>query len=374
VVSCPFVYSFDGEHYRFDSETFAGAIARGLDRTDYDNLEHLRAVNGVYHLRLANERPETQYTDELRLLVADHPAGTIAVPDREGRILVMNELQPPASARDSRGFDAATRVRLADRVYWHGPPLDSGTSDQPAELRESLVLSFRRPPGAREARLVVRARNTALAPFALRTFLELQGQDLFAWYLRVAREDELRDRVRSWVVREGTLHVSVLREGRWVLQGVLPDVGPAIDKSQALAFTLDDDLSDSLIVKLESARGLWEIDWVAMDLGPELPARITDIGPLRAHDERGRDIAGLLEAADQRYYGTIEGAVAEIEFGEPPRSPGDERSVILKSRGYYNVYVSHDAPSRADFADRILDEPLLGNQYVLEAWAKRGGN
>ena len=29
--SCPFVYSFDGEKYHFDSETFAGAIAAGLD-------------------------------------------------------------------------------------------------------------------------------------------------------------------------------------------------------------------------------------------------------------------------------------------------------------------------------------------------------
>ena len=86
--SCPFVYSFDGERYRLDSETFAGAAAKGLDRTDYDNLEHLQPVGGLYRLRLVNERPETQYTDELKLIVVDHPPGTQVIPDRAGKVHV----------------------------------------------------------------------------------------------------------------------------------------------------------------------------------------------------------------------------------------------------------------------------------------------
>ncbi len=176
--SCPFVYSFDGERYRLDSETFAGAAAKGLDRTDYDNLEHLQPVGGLYRLRLVNERPETQYTDVLKLIVVDHPPGTQVIPDRAGKVHVVANLRAPQAARGVHGGDALAAVRQSDDIYWSGAPLKNADLDNPGGLRDGLVLSFARPPGVQSATIVVRARNTALAPFALQEFLQLQGEGL----------------------------------------------------------------------------------------------------------------------------------------------------------------------------------------------------
>ena len=366
--SCPFVYSFDGERYRFDSETFAGAIAQGLDRTDYDNLEHLRDVDGRYRIRLTNERPETQYTDELKLVVVDHPPGTQVIPDRAGVVHAISDPQPPRTARDTRGRDVVADVSVADDVFWRGSALANAEFHDGA-LREGLVLSFARPPGARSARLAVRARNTELAPFALQTFLELQGGDLLAWYQRVARESDLRRRLRGWVAREGTLHVSIQRNGQWVLEDALLAVGPAIGKTQIVPVELPDEPGDEVVVKLESATGLWAIDWVGLDIGEPVATSAKEISPSVARDERGRDLGALLAAADERYYATVRGAVADIEFDVPERpDPGLSRSVILKSRGFYYLYVSQRGPNRAELADRILDEPLVGNRYILQRW------
>ena len=61
--------------------------------------------------------------------------------------------------------------------------------------------------------------------------------------------------------------------------------------------------------------------------------------------------------------------MADIEFDVPERpDPGLSRSVILKSRGFYYLYVSQRGPNRAELADRILDEPLVGNRYILQRW------
>lgn len=371
--SCPFVYSFDGERYRLDSETFAGAAAKGLDRTDYDNLEHLEPVGGRYRLRLVNERQETQYTDELKLIVVDHPPGTQVIPDRAGKVHVTANLRAPQAARGVHGGDALAAVRQADDVYWSGAPLKNADLDNPGELRDGLVLSFARPPGVQSATLVVRARNTALAPFALQEFLQLQGERLFDWYLRVAESENLRQRIRRWVAREGMLHVLLWQEGRWTLQDALLDVGPALSKSQVARLNLGGVDSDTVAVRLEAARGLWEIDWVAMDVGPETPVTVTEIEPRWARDERGRDVRELLASEDGRYYTSVEGGVAEIEFAVPRPPPGDwARSVILKSRGFYYVYVPHSGPSQSSLANRILDEPLVGNQYMLERWRATG--
>lgn len=364
--SCPFVYSFDGEEYHFDSETFAGAIAPGLDRTDFDNLQYLRPVEGSYRLRLTNERPETQYTDELGLMIVDHPPGARVAPDRMGGVHVLTDPMPPESAIDVYGSDALAELREADGRSWTGEPPEAADLDDPEDMREGLVLTFRRPPEAEEARLVVTARNTALAPFALRKFLELQGEDLFGWYLRVQQDATLRERIRGWVAREGMLHVSIWQDGQWVFRDALPDVGPAIDKDQAVRLDLNGLTGDTVVIKLESARGLWEIDWVALDAGTPAPIRITELTPRSAFDSTGRDLTSLLSTTDQQYYATVEGAVAEIEFDVPEDPAGDwERSVILKSRGFYYLYVPHTGPSQAAVADRILDEPLFGNRYVL---------
>jgi hypothetical protein len=360
--SCPFVYSFDGEEYRFDSETFSGAIAPGLDRTDFDNLEHLQPVDGRYRLRLVNGRPETQYTDELKLIVVDHPQGTEAIPDRAGEVHVVSDLRAPLTVRGVHGGDALAAVRHADEVYWSGAPLEEADLVELAELRDGLVLSFARPPGVQSATIVVRARNTVLAPFAVEEFLQLQGEKLFAWYVRVAQEERLRQRVREWVLREGTMHVLLWQEGRWMLQDVLLDVGPALSKSQVARLDLSGVEADTVVVRLESARGLWEVDWVALDMGSEKPLTVTEIAPERARDESGRDVRELIASGDGRYYASIDGGVAEIEFAVPPPTDDLVRSVILKSRGFYYVYATLRPRQSHDISRHLTRHFVVSNR------------
>ena len=360
----------------YSPPAFAGAAMPGMDRTDYDNLERLLPVGGRYRLQLTNERPETQYTDQLRLLAVDHPRGTQVIPDRVGRMHVISDLHVPQTAIDLQEREALGEVRDADGLMWRGAPLETADLDDPSELRDGLVLSFARPVGARSARIVVHGRNTELAPFALQTFLELQGEELFSWYLGVARDNSLRERIRGWVAREGMMHVFLWKDGQWVFQDALLDVGPALSKSQVVPIELDAHHGDTVIVKLESARALWEIDWVAMDVGPEPRTTVREIEPRLARDEQGRNITILLASADEQYYVTVRGGVADIEFAVPDGPDGNlTRSVILKSRGFYYMYVPHSGPSQSALADRILDEPLVGNRYILEQWqaARREG-
>ncbi|MBM3324139.1 MAG: hypothetical protein FJY66_00565, partial [Calditrichaeota bacterium] len=84
--SCPYVYSFDGEQYVLDSETFSGAMFEAAQRTDVDNLDYLKEANGICRLRLANEQPERDHLDALSLLAVDHPRGTRVAPDFEGNV------------------------------------------------------------------------------------------------------------------------------------------------------------------------------------------------------------------------------------------------------------------------------------------------
>ena len=84
--SCPFVYSWNGTEYLFDAEPYGGAIARGLEKDDYSELEHVREQGGRYRLRITNEVDEKQFTNLMELWVIDHAPGTRVLADQDGHV------------------------------------------------------------------------------------------------------------------------------------------------------------------------------------------------------------------------------------------------------------------------------------------------
>lgn len=363
--SCPFLYSFDGDRWVFDSETYAGAVTAGLKRTDLDNLDHLRPVDGRYRLLLTNERPETEYTDELTLVVVDHPPSARPFPDARGDARLLADARAPNSATGLHGGDALSTLLARDGHAWTGAPVAQADLSVDAELRDGLILSFARP-ASNTALLAVHARNTELAPLALQMFLELQGDDLVPWYRRVDREPETAASLREWVLREGTLHVSVWRDGHWHLQDALLDVGPLLPKTQVALLDLSEVEGGEVRVKLESARGLWTIDQVALGVQSEGESRVTRLVPIVARHRDGRDLVDVLMSADGRHHTALEGDSVNLEFEvPPPPPPGWTRTVMVRSTGFYHIRTRSEGPARPAIADRILSEPLFGNRFLL---------
>jgi len=63
----------------------AARIVEGAERRDTDRLAHLRPVDGVYRIRLADELQEIDRVDDVALLVVDHTPGSMVLATREGR-------------------------------------------------------------------------------------------------------------------------------------------------------------------------------------------------------------------------------------------------------------------------------------------------
>ena len=366
--SCPFIYSFDGEGWHLDSETYAGAVMEPLKRTDLDNLEHIRAVDGLYRLRLANERPETQYTDELTLRVVDHPQGTAVYSDASGRPRLLRDGRPPMAATGVRGADVLASVTHADGDFWSGDPVWTIDAEDPSSFRDGMELTFPRLD-ANAALLAVRSQNTTLAPFVLENFLALFGEELTGWYRRVDRDPGLQGQVREWIAREGTLHVSVWIDGAWERQDALLDVGPHLPKTQVARLDLSEVAGREVRVRLEGPRGLWTIDRVALGVEADAEPTIHDLVPVEATGPGGRDLRSELSASDERYLTALTGDEVELVFRAPPEpAPGTERSVMARTAGFYHIYVEQSGPPRLDVVQRILEEPLFVNRYMLSVF------
>ena len=163
--SCPFFYTYDGEEYHFESESFAGAVFRGAEYASYDVLEHLKPVDGTYRLQMTNERQETHYVNEVKILAVDAPADVAILPDPTGGLHTISQQQHPLRCVDFKGNDMRARVLDADGDYWESD-LASLDMTKDEDLRDGLVLEFEKPPDANHAKLVVNGINTPLGIYA----------------------------------------------------------------------------------------------------------------------------------------------------------------------------------------------------------------
>jgi tetratricopeptide (TPR) repeat protein len=141
-VSCPFLYTWDGEKWRFATDfnwrsPLGMLFARGApiphDQTgDWVKIpgEWIRPSGSYYQLIATEELREVSYFDLIEFRAIDHPADTEIYLDERFRFgpqppfQVFTATRPrlPVTATDERGTDLLPALRTVDNVYTPVPP------------------------------------------------------------------------------------------------------------------------------------------------------------------------------------------------------------------------------------------------------------
>jgi len=326
--SCgPFVYSFDGTEFVFDSEPYAGAIL--IERTGYSELNSLAAADRQYKLKMANELNEIQYTDELKLLVVEHPVGTDIMPDVTGHIHTIASPITPTSASEPPGTDILGLVSEKDNRFWEGGLSDKSFSTGYGERKE-LILEFPKPQNAKRAKLVMNVSNTLWSSSASAMFLQSFGNSY-----------PVMSAVRSWA-RKGFIRfeVQAWENGKWTTKGWIRGASPHLPKDQVLVLDVSAIAGQSLKLRLIPSAGFWRINSAIAYYGEDVPIRVIELEAAAAVSHEGQDIREVIRADDDNFYVTEKGDHAIITFNEPPPVPNTTRSFVLKATGCYKIHAS----------------------------------
>ncbi len=357
--SCPFVYSYDGARYVFDAEPLGGAITRGMARTDYSRLEHLRPVDGKYRLLVRNEVPETQYLDELMLLAVDHPESTDVIPDTSGTFHVIRKPVGCSRVWDEKGNDLRAFFSEKDGVIWQTIMAKDSSVFQ-SDLRHTVTLAFHRPPGAKSATCIVNGGTSLWGSNMIREMMSLRGDRVDEWYKAIDQRGEEMTRMFQWIEREEVyllkLHV---REGdAWVARDHIFWGGPLVLEDRAMELDLSGVVGDTVYLQIHPPVGFWAFDYVALEYGAEPSPQVQAVPLTTAVEGNGTDIMPMLQFADGAYHVMPEvGNWATMEFEAPKEVDGMSQSLFLKSTGYYTLHLSKDRPEQTELISRIFQDP-----------------
>jgi len=365
--SCPFVYSYDGDTYVLDGEPYGGATSPGLQRTDWGRLEHLKEGEGEYRFKVTNEVDETQYTDELKLVVVDHPRGVSVVADESGALRSASAPVPPSKAVDTHGRNILSYVSDDDWVSWRSEERDL----DPATLsgtKERLTFEFPKPAGAKRAKLVFDGGNTLWGSQMVKGFLALRGRELGSYYASLERPGPAMIGLLAWNLREELyrMNIRVFTTSGWVSKGSMAGGGPFVTRAKVYSLDVADVPGDVLRIELTPAVGFWTVNHLAIDYTDDVAFTAREIAAVRAVDASGSDIVPLLASTDRRYFAMPNtGDSADVVFKAPRPEAGLERTIILKTNGYYDIHMGNLGDPQPDILARVRSEPGFAVRYAL---------
>jgi len=371
--SCPFVYSYDSQEYVFDAEPLGGAVTRGLQRTDLSKLEYLKEDNGKYKLLVRNEVPETQYLDEMKLVVVDHPKRTEIVTNLAGELHTISNPQKPILAIDENGNDLIRFVEKNDYTFWQ-TKLPVLNYDSLNNLRHQLTFSFPRPQHQKKAKLIINAGTSLWGSQMIREMLSLYGDNVDSWYEKVdnlSGEEIEKEQMMQFVVREELyyLKLMVMENDSWNSQGLVFGGGPFIAETKTYDLDLSNVKGDSLTIQFNPPFGFWTIDYIAIEYDDIVVPDYTEIALSQAVDMKDKDILPIISESNGEYQTMPEvGDYFLLEYDALPIVSDMERTYFLKTTGYYELHLPKDQPMKEELLQRIVSEPGEVVKYAMELY------
>jgi len=374
--SCPFVYTYDGNHYHFESETFAGAVFKGAERRSYDDLKWVKPVDGKYLMMLTNERPETEYTNEIKLHVVDIDTGSnntgggcAIVTDETGNIHTIIHPITPLTCIDFNGKNEIATITKSDTCIWESNVASKSFAND-SEFQDGLIVEFSKPENAKQMKLIVNGGNTTLGSYAFKQLFKLEGDNILRWYQTLETDTSEANRFRHFMNTAGRLHISVWNGVKWIEQTSLADVGPRIMKDQLGVLDISEIKGPTVKVKLESATDLWRIDKIYADFSLDLPFNTKTLMPIEASDKHNINVLPMLRETDSLYYVSLPGDSVRLCFSEIPSVPGMQRYYVLETGGYYHLWYSQGEKNMSSIVEKMFDNPIFALRSVLPLWQK----
>jgi hypothetical protein len=371
--SCPTVYSEDEQGPLLEAETFSHSIARLLESRDLDRLRARADGAGTVRLEVRNEALETHYINHLQLLEVAHAPGQLAVPDADGRPVILGEIRPFATAVDRDGRDAAPALAAADGVVFQTSParLDAAAA---GDLEDWIDLTTAGPLPP-ESALVFRLKNSLLSTVLFYdVMLAAAGHRAVDWLGSDLEQISTAVRLGRWVQRRLGLRVSVWRDGRYQEVARLPDAGPIAWREASVVVPIAS-TEPHVRLRLSFTADHWRIDRGAIaHTVRRAEARIVPVARITGAD--GRLDPGALAAVtspDERYLQTSPGQRFEVAFETGSSFPGAERTFFLSSQGYYTEWVRGEW-LRADAGGAPFTPSDDGLRTALRRWREVRGS
>lgn len=363
--SCPFVSAYDGKEFTLQGEIYGGAIYPQLARYDYLPLKMAPTTDGTMQLKITNELKEKQYTDFADLWVITHKTSEKILCDDNGTLYAVAQPQTPISAMlNGRKNLLPALEKESDNAVAY---LDDTTT---TDASNKLVMTFKRPPSARNAKLVLTIKNSYFLDLLYGKLAEGFG----SYYEKYLKKQSKKPaaQLQQWITdQQLPLTVSLRTKEGWKTVHSITTTGPVANRTTVVPLDLSNTDNETVDVRLSSGFLFWEIDYAALDFSANGTVSVEKLSPTAATDETGKDVLPLLQKEDGTYLEQpfIGNSATLVYKAAPLADASKTQTFILHTKGWYRHVRNFTNGPNVAFLKRFLKPnafPVYGKELYQQ--------
>jgi len=380
--SCPHIYSWNGQTNILEGEGFGIALGKALEMNTVTVLRSIMPTEGTLKVRIANERPETDYVNSAELLCVETDSGVAVRADSEGRLWPVRNPAAACRAYDHSRRDATGLLSSADGLYWTS---DLAGAGQRGGFEDTLDFVIARPRGMHEASFILHARNTNISAVVFDQLHSFLGDQALRFLYASENDSGIIAALRRWQ-KTASLRVYVFGATGWHEIGAVLPEATAVQFARLLRFK-DDGVGDSLRVRICAMADVWMIDAAETDFGPAEPFKARSVPLLSAVSDAEPRAHVSLSTADEAYVTLLPGNRIDLAWKAGTASPGKRLCYALNLRGYLHEWIRTDASeagtalaavipesARMEYVSSLLSDKRLLLPLVYKEWRERNLN
>lgn len=326
--ACPHVYINDGDNWHFTNSMFTGAMNPTLERFDYKRIPDFHPENTSLSLELRNEEKEIQFTNTLKLVAIYHQKGEEIIATQKGEFTRVSTKRYPQSVTNDDGDFNNNFLSANSESYTFNSTDKMGMSNLHATFSTENLKS---------ANLILSVKNPKWGGFVYHEFTKLFGDYFQKWVKSNARKS--KKQLYSNIRKAGILlAIQVKEDGKWKHIEDLNLVGEAGFQKIAVSIPQKYLKQNSLTIRLKSGFQFWEINELALSEKVSENLKIEELDAKIVSE--GTDLQSLIQSDDSEYLVHRQGE-KPITVNFSGLKTDAERTLFLKSKGYYQTIQNH---------------------------------
>ncbi len=327
--SCPFIYSWNGEKYVLEGEAFGTALGKAFEYETCTMLPALISEKSKLKIKLTNERPETHFFNNIKLIACETDINSVVYVDNNNFLWPVKKRVKLLSAVDQNDSDITELIIEDDNVNWQS---DLTSANVESGFEDQIVVNFPRNKDIDSVSLIISAINTTITSIVYKKLQTLLGYEFVNFMRAIENDPEMMEIVKETLTRS-SLKVDVWDGNNWVYQDMIYPEANQIKFQKLLRLSTDINSSDNLKIRLRFMTDLWKLDAVLMDDSPATRL-ITQEVTLISAQFNNKNVIDKIDKTDNNYVTIIPGEEINLEFEEIRKSDQKKISYALLVEGY----------------------------------------
>jgi hypothetical protein len=356
--SCPTIYSFDGEYYSLEAETFSYSVTERLESDDLDRFDFGEIINGKYMIKVTNEAFETHYINYLAIMTVDHPEGYEPFPNERRDIVLFGKESRILEAKSKAG-DEITELISSRDDHWYQSDSFVVKKLTGVVIRDWVDIKVHIPEGSQKMYVAFRLRNTLLNTVLFYdVILRSQGIRALNWLGSKTSNIFYAWRLSKWYKKHFGLRIQLFDGDKFKEAAWIRDAGPISWRQVAVELPVPD--GDTARLRFTFLPDNLVIDWigVSFDQNNDYEIRTVECDEIiDLNTDRKCNYVDFIKKRDKQYLITYPGDSYNLKFKVDHLPEERRRTYFLKSRGFYIEWLRKEwlAQIQKDMGDVVFN-------------------